>query len=96
MRLEYLKYVTTVTNLALTESQKLDESKKNILRKLVTRIRKKNLLFQFFFLKHTNRILEDQNNSNSHDLECVELLDSLNFESVDIDEEYINYLDQSK
>ena len=46
-------------------------------------------------LKDTKRILEDQNNSNPHDSECVELLDSLNFESVDIDEEYINYLDRS-
>ena len=46
-------------------------------------------------LKDTNRILEDQNNSNFHDLECVEFLDSLDFESVDIDEEYINYSDQS-
>ena len=45
--------------------------------------------------KDTNRILEDQNNSNSHDLECVVFLDLLKFESVDIDEEYINYLDQS-
>ena len=45
--------------------------------------------------KDTNRILEDQNNSNPRDLECVKFLDSLNFESVDIDEEYINYLDQS-
>ena len=41
--------------------------------------------------KDTKRILEDQNNSNSNDLECVEFLNSLNFESVDKDEEYINY-----
>ena len=46
-------------------------------------------------LDDTKRILEDQNNSNSHDLECVAFLDSLNFESVDNDEEYINYIDRS-
>ena len=48
-------------------------------------ISKKNIL------DDTKQILENENNSNSHDLECVEFLDSLNFESVDIDEEYINY-----
>ena len=68
--------------------------KKNILRKLAVKTTKQNLLLQKK-LKGTKRILEDQNNSNSHDLECVEFLDSLNFESIDIDEEYVNYLDQS-
>ena len=68
----------------------------SILRKLATRTRNQNLLFKNKnILNDTKRILEDQNNSNSHDLECVEFLDSLNFESIDIDEEYVNYLDQS-
>ena len=93
---EYCQYITTVTNLAQTESQKLDESKKNHTEKIggknnKTRftISKKNIL------DDTKQILENENNSNSHDLECVEFLDSLNFESVDIDEEYINYIDKS-
>ena len=93
---EYCQYITTVTNPAQTESQKLDESKKNILKNLAVKTTKQDLLYQKKKIaKDTNRILENQNNPNSHDLERVEFLDSLNFESVDIDEEYINYLDQS-
>ena len=79
--LEYCQYITTVANPAQIESQKLDINNEKIT------VPKINIL------KDTNRILDDQNNSNSHDLECVEFVDSLNFESVDIDEEYINYLE---
>ena len=93
---EYCQYITTVTNLAQTESQKLDESKKKHTEKFGGKNNKTRFTVpKINISKDTNRILEDQNNSNSHDLECVVFLDSLNFESVDIDEEYINYLDQS-
>ena len=35
--LEHCQYITTITNLAQIESQKLDESQKNILRKLAAK-----------------------------------------------------------
>ena len=93
---EYCQYITTVSNLAQTENQKLDELKK----KHTETFGGKNNKTRFNvptknILDDTKRILEDENNSNSHDFECVEFLDLLNFESVDIDEEYINYIDQS-
>ena len=43
---------------------------------------------------NTERILEDQECSKSIDMECVEYLDSLNFESGDFDEKIINYIDE--
>ena len=43
---EYCQYITTVTNLAQTESQKIDKSKKNILGKLGAKTIKPNLLLQ--------------------------------------------------
>ena len=42
--LEDCQYITTVTNLAQTESQKIDKSKKNILGKLGAKTIKPNLL----------------------------------------------------
>ena len=43
---EYCQYIATVTNLAQTESQKLDESKKTILKKLEVKTTKQDLLYQ--------------------------------------------------
>ena len=90
--LEYCECVPTVGNLGQTESQKLDESKKKHTEKSYGKNNKtKFTVPRINISKDTKRILEDQNNSNSNDLECVEFLNSLNFESVDKDEEYINY-----
>ena len=44
---------------------------------------------------NTERILEDQECSKSIDMECVEFLDSLHFESGDFYERIINYIDES-
>ena len=92
--LEHCQYITTITNLDQTENQNLDEPKK-INWENWRQNNKTKFTVPKKKLKKTKSLLEDQNNSNSHDLECVEFLDSLNYESVDINEEYINYLDQS-
>ena len=70
---EYCQYITTVSNLAQTENQKLDELKK----KHIETFGGKNNKTRFNvptknILDDTKRILENQNNSNSHYLEYVE------------------------
>ena len=66
---EYCQYITTVTNLAQTESQKLDESKKKTEKFGGKNNKTRFTIPKINISKDTNRILEDQNNSNSHDLE---------------------------
>ena len=43
---EYCQYITTVTNLAQTESQKLDESNKKHTEKFAVKTTKQDLLYQ--------------------------------------------------
>ena len=39
--------------------------------------------------------IKERESSQLHDIVCVEFLDALNFDNVAVDDDYINYLDQS-
>ena len=39
--------------------------------------------------------IKEKESSQLHDIDCVEFLDSLNFDNAAIDDDYINYLDQT-
>ena len=39
--------------------------------------------------------IKKKESSKLHDIECVEFLDALNFDNAAVDDDYINYLDQS-
>ena len=39
--------------------------------------------------------IKEKENSQLHDIECVEFLDALNFDNAAVDDDYINYLDQT-
>ena len=39
--------------------------------------------------------IKEQKTSHHHDIGCVEFVDTLNFDNAAVDDDYINYLDQS-
>ena len=49
----------------------------------------------FFELPEKIRIIKEKKSSQHHDIDCVEFLDTLNFDNAAVDDDYINYLDQT-
>ena len=56
---------------------------------------KEDSIFTDQKVERREKDIKEKESTQLHDTECVEFLDALNFDNAAVDDDYINYLDQS-
>ena len=56
---------------------------------------KEDFIFNDQTIERRDEGIKGKKSSQLHDIDCVEIVDTFNFDNADVDDDYINYLDKT-